>query len=358
MTHDDMKAGEESILNSKPIEPMKKRKAKATVNGNGRLIEPPRVYTADELLALEAPPQAMLIDTVLPTPGAVLMVGAHKSGKTVLAAQMAISIATGRAVMDNYSVVNGRRPVLVVEQDDSAGDVSWRDYLKLSPATAAGIPLFLFTRIAYRFGLDFNTWLENEITSHSAACVILDSYTALRPHRKPGGDIVKTESEELAALDELAKRNHCTIIVITHVSKGSNSMDWSDQTAGSYAQGAAVESQIHIARFKNLAGEAGERLMQGRGRHIRDFEAVIRFRIGTLDYAHVLDGPAASSYVELKELHRVFADREFTPKDVYQETGMARTTAFRLFDKLWSAGALDRPNYGNYRISAAIRKCL
>jgi hypothetical protein len=345
---------EEAILSelaSDPIRPKSKQKS----NGKpGRAS----ILSADELLKLEAPERVMLIDTILPTPGAVLLVGAHKSGKTVLAAQMAIAIATGHPLMDNYAIIGGQRPVLIVEQDDPAGDISFRDYIKVSLVSLAGMPLYLCTRIEQRLGFDFNSWLESEITGRRVACVVLDSYTALRPHRAPGGDIVKTESEELMAIDALAKRTKCTIIVITHVSKGSNAMDWSDQTAGSYSLGAAVEAQIHISRFKFLPGDAHERLMQGRGRHIQDFEAVLRFHVASLDYQHVLDGPAASTFVELQELHRTFADREFMQKDVCAETGLARSTAFRLLARLYAAGAVEKPSYGLYRIVQSVARQL
>jgi AAA domain-containing protein len=315
--------------------------------------ERPVALTVEDLLKLQVPERKMLIETLIPTPGAVLLVGAHKSGKTVLSAQIAIAEASGHPLMDNYRVID-QGAVIVVEQDDPAGDVSMRDYLRASPIPVAGLPFHLFTRIKYRFGPDFYSWLESEIEGREARLVILDSYTALRPHRRSGGDIVKVESDELTLIDALGKRHKCTIMVLHHVSKGSFGMDWSDQTAGSFSIGAAVEGQIHISRFKDLPASAPERLLQGRGRHLEDFQSVIRFRKPTLDYEIVLEGSGAPLFMEILEIKTNFQDRVFSQKDLYQELGMSRSSAFRLTVRLSSAGVLRRQGYGEYQLSAEV----
>ena len=64
----------------------------------------PVALTVADILGLVAPTRKMLIEKLLPTPGAVLLVGAHKSGKTVLAIQMAVAVASGHALFDYYRV--------------------------------------------------------------------------------------------------------------------------------------------------------------------------------------------------------------------------------------------------------------
>jgi hypothetical protein len=309
----------------------------------------PVALSVTDLLNLQGKERKMLVESLLPTPGAVVLMGSHKSGKTVLAVQMAVAVASGHALMNNYRVMDAG-PVIVVEQDDSAGDVSMRDYLRASPVPVAEIPLRLFIRVSYNFGANFCAWLERQIMEQYARMVVLDSYTALRPHRKSGGDIVKTEADELAMLDQLAKQHNCLILILHHVSKGSSGLDWSNQGAGTYAIGAGVEGQIHIERFRELAGNAPERLVQVRGRHMEGVEAVICFRKATLDYDLIFEGPTASLFVDIQHIAREFGDAPFTQKQLYQELGMSRTTAYRLCTRLLSAGALLRQGYGEYRI--------
>lgn len=118
--------------------------------------------------------------------------------------------------------------------------------------------------------------------------------TALRASRIKGGDIVKAEQEDFTQLDALAKRTNCAILIVHHGSKGSAGLHWTQQAAGTFAVGAATESQVFVSRFAELDGAAPERPVQIRGRHSEDLEMVIRFRKETLDYEHVLDGGAAT----------------------------------------------------------------
>src|ERR1700733_7010468 len=58
-------------------------------------LEVPEALSMAKLLALDAAPSTMIIRSLIPSPGASLLVGAPKSGKTILAAQMAFAIARG-----------------------------------------------------------------------------------------------------------------------------------------------------------------------------------------------------------------------------------------------------------------------
>lgn len=325
----------------------------SNANGHARQPEPivrPVALSVADVLCLQALPHQELIEKTLPVSGAFLIVGTHKSGKTVFAVQAAIAVASGHPFMDNYRVLD-KGGVILVEQDDPAGDLSMKSYLEASPVPVSGIPLYLFVRIPYTFGLQFIQWLESEIQEKQARLVILDSYTALRPHRKPGTDIVKVESDEMRLLNALGKKHNCLIATISHDSKGSFGMDWSDRTAGTYAMGAAVEGQLHISRFRDLLDKAPERLVHIRMRHGADYQSVVRFRVPTLDYETVIEGEAASMFPELLGIYSEFGDRPFSPKDLYQSTGVSRATASRNIARLKASGALSRRGTGDYAIA-------
>src|SRR5207253_1931256 len=107
------------------------------------------------------------------------------------------AIATGTALFECYRVTEPG-PVMFIEQDDPGGDASIQDVLKRSPIPTRGIPFFTALRIPFPLGPQFIEWLEHQIKSKGLRFVILDSYTALRPARKGGGDLVKIERDELA----------------------------------------------------------------------------------------------------------------------------------------------------------------
>lgn len=324
------------------------RAAKNGTSNEKRKIEQPKIISADELLAMDIEEPSMLIPELLPTGGACLLFGAQKSNKTLIAVQVAIAVATGHALFDYYSI-SEHGPVLVVEQDDPAGASSIKGILERSPVPTKGIPLSVCPyHEGLTFGAEFIDWLRGEIKARGLRLVVLDSYTALRPSRGHGIDIVKVEQTELNLLDRLAKETNCCILIIHHDSKGSSALDWSQKSAGTYAMGAATEVQIHTCRFPELASNAPERLLQVRGRHIDGTEMVLRFRKPSLDHEHIIEGGAASLFPLLQQIKSAFGNEVFSPKGLIAATGVSRSTGYRYIERLYQANALRKHGYGEY----------
>jgi hypothetical protein len=320
---------------------------------------PPIIYTAAELLSLNLPEPRMLIERLIPMPGAILVVGSHKSGKTALSVQTAIAVASGCDLFNQFPILE-EGAVLIVEKDDPSGQSSLQQYLRTAPAMAvtAHWPIHVNVNVPFPFGPYFLGWLESRISELKLKLVVLDSYTALRPHRTRGADIVKVEQEELSQIDSVGKRLECTLMVIHHDSKGSHGMDWSDRTAGTYAMGAATEGQIHISRFADLPVTARERLVRFRGRHFSGFEGVLRFREDTLDYELAIEGPASCLFSEVLSLKNAFGEGVFSPKMIMLDTGMSQATAHRTIGRLLLAGALQKMGYGQYSLTKAVREAV
>jgi putative DNA primase/helicase len=262
------------------------------IHANGKQAKPvPTVLGIEDLLKLDVPVPEMAIESMLPKSGASLLVGAAKSGKTILAVQRALAIATGKPLFGYYKVLS-QGAALIIEQDDPSGAATIKTILQ-SAGVKGGIPLYVVPRVPFTFGDTFLEWLEQQISDLFLRYAVLDSYTSLRGPRGAGVDIVKAEQTDLTKLDALGKRTGCAIDVIHHSSKGSAALDWSEKAAGTFAMSAATEAQTHVSRFADLEGAAPERLVRVRGRHSTDVELVLRFRAETLDFEHVLEGGAA-----------------------------------------------------------------
>jgi hypothetical protein len=310
----------------------------------------PRIISAGELLAMKLEKPKFIVEDFLTGPGAWLLVGAHKSGKTVLAAQLAICYQAGQAFLDYYAMREAGR-ALFIEQDDPAGLATLQEILKRSPVPIHHDRWFTVESPQFTIGEDFVGFLAREISSRAVTMVILDSYTALRRPRKAGADLVKADMAELRLLDELGKATGCTILLIHHRARRGNRSDWAESAAGTYAVSAAVEGEIHISRFPELPATADERLLQVRGRRLRGLELVVRFRPETYDYEFVLEGPASQYYPELERMRQVFADRTFSGKDICTDLGLPRPTAYRMIARLLSGGVLIRSGYGKYKLA-------
>jgi hypothetical protein len=304
-----------------------------------------------DLLKLDVPPCEMLFEGMgIPAQGAVLNVGEAKSGKTILAVQKAIAVATGAPLFGRYPV-SQQGAALILEQDDPAGAASLKEIV-LRSTGAKDFPLYVVPRVAFNYGPQLFEWLEEQIHALALRFVVLDSYTALRSSRGSGIDIVKAEHRDMTLIDELSKRTRCAIELTHHDSKGSAALDWTRKAAGTFAMSSSTEAQIHISRFAELDGAAPERLIRVRGRHSEDAEIVLRFRKETLDFEFVLDGSAATSYPLLNQLKNEFGSETFGPKELSHAVGVSRATANRQIDGLCRAGALRRRGYGEYSVTA------
>jgi hypothetical protein len=329
-------------------------KSASAAKGNQK----PAVFDVEAMRSAEIPKAHMLIESFLPTPGAILMVGAQKAGKTVLSMQMGIAVATGKPLFSNYRVGEGKEigkagPVLFVEVDDPNGLGSLKEYdAKAALKMIATDPFFIVPKLNFEFGPQFLVWLEGEIKERNLKLVILDSYTKLRPHHQPGADIVKVEQSEIGRLDALAKQANCALVILHHPSKTSRAkgLHWTDESGGTYAMEAAAEGLIHVARFLELEDNAPERIVRIRMRHGEDLQLVLRFRKETLDYQIAFEGTAADCYPLLLDIRHAFPDKQFTPQDLSRETGVSRQTATRQIHRLLYHGAIRKEGHGSYRV--------
>lgn len=288
----------------------------------------------------------------LPAKGATLKVGASRSGKTLLAVQEALAIASGKALFDYYSVLQ-QGAVMIVEQDDPAGAAGIKQIVELFNPLGSHLPLYVVEKVPFGFGPAMLDWLREQITKLSLRLTILDSYTALRGSHGPGIDIVKVEQTELGQLDALGKEVGSAIEVIHHESKGAAGLDWASLGAGTFAMGAAVEGMIQVSRFRDNDGP--ERLVRMRARrHPEDVQMVLRFRKDTLDHEWVLEGSASELFPLMRQIKVEFGGEEFTAKDLSQKTGVSRATAYRQIDRLRHAGAIRKQYGGGYKLDAKI----
>jgi hypothetical protein len=288
------------------------------------------------------------VEGLITAPGNWLLVGAMKAGKTILAIQMALDYHVRHSFLGNFRMLESRA-VLIIEQDDPAGLASVQDILLVYPGVRDPPKFRVVKNPAFTLGEAFFAWLEEEIHTHDIGLVVIDSYTKLRARRPHGTDIVKVESEDFTMCNEVAKRTNCLCLVLHHPSKTSASLDWDQQAAGTYGIGAAVDGMFRISRFRDLPINAGERLLQVRGRHTDGAEMVLKFVKETLSYKLLLTGAASSHYPDARMLERFFSARTFSPKDVMTETGMSRATITRIIDRLVFGNVLDREGYGSYR---------
>jgi hypothetical protein len=311
--------------------------------------EKPQPVESSALLTMELPKAELAVDPIITGPGLWLINGSQKVGKTILGMQMSLSLQAPAPLLDWFKVI-GQRNALFIEQDDPSGLAALKPILMQTtiPRRAGG--WFGLGNTQFIIETALVDYLESEIREKQLGVIVLDSYTALRPSHSSGGDLVKLEAYDLGLLDALAKRTGCLIFLLHHPSKGSAMLDWSDKAAGSYAMGACTEGQIFISRYIELPIDAGERLIQIRGRHIHGTELVVRFNESSLSFDFVLEGQAAPIYPLIRELQMAFGAGTFGPKSLQMELGWARRTAHRHLERLVASRVVHKLAHGEYQL--------
>ena len=322
----------------------------------------PEPQSVDELLDADIALPEALIEGLLPKRGLALMVGAQRAGKTILAAQTAIALATNKPLLDRYAL-NAHGRVIVIEKDDPGGEGSFKAlYVRAQVPRGTPIDFYGPERIpaGFEIGPVMLEWLEKIVVEARAVLVVMDSFTALRPQRKSSNDISKQEWMEIYQMDQLAKRLGFCVLLLHHESvttRANASLEWDARGAGTFGMSAASEAQVFIQRYRDLAIDAPERHVRFRTRHTKEHQATLAYRVSSGLFEHVVDGPAALHYTVIQEIQRAIRATDFSAKDLEEPLGISRPTAFRYCAQLVSGGILWRnPKGSTYRFAPDIER--
>jgi hypothetical protein len=302
-----------------------------------------------------------LIEGFLLAPGVTLLVAPGKVGKTILAMQMAMSLANGLALFDNYTTRQAAG--LFVEWDDQQGESSVQEFLLKCRASRPDQPLDIVLRpqdVGSISDPGFRPWLTGLLQKRPARFCVLDSLTALRGFGADdkGRNVVKIEAEEIIMLGEIALENRCAIKLIHHDSKTASTLDLFSRAAGTFAMTACSEAQIVLSRFPELPLDDPARIISVRGRHLAGLQAVLHFRPATLDYDFILDGAVASRYPDLQTLLRGFRGKDISAKEAKEQTGWGHNKVYTVLGQLTYAGILNHQHGSNWSWSPSWTRTL
>jgi hypothetical protein len=192
------------------------------------------IRTVDVLTALSAtlPPVPWIADGWLGEGDLVIFGGEWASGKSLIALDLAISVATGIHWMGRIPIAKVG-PVIYVDEENNARNVTRRlsrmvRGRNLDPDLAASIPLRYLTKNHLRLDAPRGlSTLRTEIEAHRPVLVVLDSL--IRFH---GAD--ENSNTDMAALFgeaivPLATKYNCAFVVLDHMRKPSKEDERFDQ---------------------------------------------------------------------------------------------------------------------------------
>ncbi len=213
-----------------------------------KLVRTPRLvpdgYTFDELTKLKLPEPKWVVPGLLPQ-GLCILAGKPKVGKSWLALDLSVSIATGTQTLGKFET--NKSDLLHLSLEDTPQQFKKR----LQSVLAGGIK-------PPKNALFFDTWpnaenhgliaLKRKLDENeNISFVVIDTLAKIRQANKKGGNLYQEDYNAIGALKAIADDYGICLLVIHHLrkSKGDDPMD---EISGSTGISGAADTLMVIKR--------------------------------------------------------------------------------------------------------------
>jgi hypothetical protein len=301
-------------------------------------------FTAAELVVKVLPEPRWAVAELIPE-GLAVLAGRPKFGKSWMALQLALAIASGGRALSQIAVDAG--DVLYLALEDNERRLQERLRLLLDGAAA---PSRLHMRTDWptleRGGAEaIDTWLQ---LHPSTRLVVIDTWAQIREAPRHGGDGYFDESRLARRLKELADRHRVAIVVLHHTRKpflGGSLGDPLNEVLGSSGFTAAADTTLVLQREPGKS----EAVLYVRGRDVKEQARALAWDDLT-GWAIGGDAGEARLRAERREIIQLLREeaKPLTPGQVHELLGKGASACKMLLRKMWRDGELtnDRGVYG------------
>lgn len=176
------------------------------------------VVDVSELQDKTLPPMKWLIDDLLPVGGVVMLSAKPKMGKSFLAIQLALSVASGGEFLGFQAQ---KHEVLYIDLETSQRSMKNRISMMTADAPKG---LYLMTpQEVFEFGNignGFESQVDYFLESHKGVkLVIVDTYGLIQGSRTAAQNIYRQEYAEISHLNSWARKKGFTLVLIHHQNK-------------------------------------------------------------------------------------------------------------------------------------------
>jgi AAA domain-containing protein len=320
---------------------LRERMAPAAANDNTK----DDTINAETLLGMDFAPLEYVIPGYV-VEGLTVLGGKPKLGKSWLAYDASIAVATGGKAMGSVDCEQG--DVLYLALEDNRRRVKDR-LLTLCPARKVqGINL---DRLRVRtIAPRIDTGLLAELDKWRLGCanprlIIIDVFLKVRPPRKKGEDAYAADYEAVTPLQRYASEHRLAIVLVTHTRK-MEAEDPLESISGTNGVTGAADAVLVLNR------DAKGTTLYGRGRDIEEIETAMRFDGGRWSILGDADDVRKSDerrkiVAALKE-----AGDEQTPTAIAKLAGMKVENVRVLLRKMVASGDVLQARVGYYAAPA------
>lgn len=308
-------------------------------NGHGKLKFDLPAYNGADLLTAVFPEPKWAVPGIIPE-GLTLCCGAPKLGKSFLALNIAVAVATGGVAL-GHRVAQGDVLYLALE------DTGRRLQTRLIPMIGDGPApsrLTLPTAIP-RFpeaGMHLRLWCDEH---PERALIVVDVLVKVKERGKSSEAAYEADYAAATYLKNIADEYGVPILALHHVRKlGAD--DWLERVSGTNGLAGAADAVHFLSRSRGEATAA----LKITGRDFEESEFALTFDPATLTW-QAMEGPAVDHTVAATRRRILAAVDErimLTPRGIADMTGidyeLAKKTARRMADD----GQLSTDGNGSY----------
>lgn len=305
----------------------------------------PEEFGAAGLLTMTFPPIRYVVEEYV-VEGLTVLGGRPKLGKSWLALDFAVAVATGGRALGSIQCEQGDVLYLALEDNPRRLQSRLRETLEASEHQPAGLERLTFRTKAGRLDGDLMQTLEAwRARCSDARLVIVDVLAKVRPQRGKGEGVYEYDYRCAEPLQQWAITHGVAVVVVHHVRK-AEAEDPLEMLSGSNGLSGAADTILVLARDTHGI------TLYGRGRDIEEIETAID-----------RDGGAwrilgAAEDVRRSDERRVILNvlREAAdpmgPTDIAAVAGMKEVNVRRLLLRMANAGEIRKEGRGRYSVGS------
>lgn len=307
-----------------------------------------KVYTAEEIINLtKLKKEEDIIQGLLPC-GVSILAASPKVGKSILATQIAISIANGTSLFGKFETRKG--PCFYISLEESAFDIQRRlNHFKKDPnyVDEGNLKLRFSWQPLSQGGLDVLDNMLREMPQYKL--VVIDTYGRCRDDGKGRGFSYGKDYSEGSELKNIATEHNVAILLLHHTVKASYK-DWLNNLYGSIGIAAACDTSWYIDRKR---GET-DAILRLTGRKIADQFYSVKLSEDGTHWKYVNEHKDSELTVDREELLYVLDELKGPAKlkEIAARAKKKLAATNKLLTALISQKLVQRITHGVYKLTS------
>lgn len=297
-----------------------------------------KTISASELMNQTFPEIDYIVPGILPR-GFSLLAGRPKVGKSFLALNLGIAVATGS---DFFNVPVASGSVLFLGLEDNLRRLQDRTKIMLG-VDCAPKELYFATECPVLDAGGLHAISEWCSRVDRPTLIVIDVFARIRQQAKTG----RMYDEDYKAgtpLKALADSHNLAVVAVTHTRKEVAIVDQFDAISATTGLAAVADSVLLLDRDSK-----GPRLY-GRGRDLPEFESSLRMDGATGCWELLGDPQIVNQSEARKQIHRVLREavEPLTPKEIATRANGSHASTRHLLGAMVKSGEIEKVGVGRY----------